>query len=110
MKPHIDLRSKDLADLCGQYAVARLHLFGSAATGSFRVDSSDLDFVVRFMERTPTGSYTDRFLDFADALERLFGRPVHLIAEESISNPFLRREIENTRLQVYEGSSQETAV
>lgn len=102
----VDLRHDDLRGLCERYSVARLHLFGSGATGSFRADSSDLDFVVRFVERTPTVSYADRFIDFADALESFFGRPVHLIADESITNPFLRREIENTRVQVYERSGE----
>jgi predicted nucleotidyltransferase len=32
--------------LCRQYGIRRLDLFGSAATGAFDPDTSDLDFVV----------------------------------------------------------------
>ena len=106
----VELRLKDLKEACRKYSVERLDLFGSAAAGSFRPGSSDLDFVVRFADRSPTGSYAERFLDFADALERIFGCEVHLVTDESIGNPFLRREIENSRETVYERFNQEAPV
>lgn len=41
-------RAAELTRLCQRYGVRRLDLFGSAATGRFRADDSDLDFVVEF--------------------------------------------------------------
>ena len=60
-------------------------------------------------DRQPTGGYADRVLGFADALEQLLGRRVDLITEESIRNPYFRREIDATRQPVYERAEQEAA-
>lgn len=37
-----------LKDLCERFHVNRLYLFGSAATGTFDIDTSDLDMLVDF--------------------------------------------------------------
>ena len=44
----LDGKSAKLIELCRQFHVKRLEIFGSAATGAFRAESSDLDFVVDF--------------------------------------------------------------
>jgi len=49
-----------LAELCHRYGVERLYLFGSGATGRFDTHRSDLDFLVCFANREPTGEYADR--------------------------------------------------
>jgi predicted nucleotidyltransferase len=38
-----------LIELCQQYKVARLDVFGSAASGKFDPASSDLDFLVEIL-------------------------------------------------------------
>jgi predicted nucleotidyltransferase len=97
-----------VAELCSRYEVERLYVFGSAVLGHFDAGHSDLDFLVRFADREPTGKYADRYLGFAEALEQLFGRPIDLVTEESIRNPFFRREVESTRHLVYGRSNGET--
>jgi predicted nucleotidyltransferase len=101
---------QELSDLCHRYRVERLDVFGSAASGAFDPGRSDLDFLVRFVQRRPTGEYADRYLGFADALEKLFQRPVDLLTEESIRNPFLQREVEATRQVLYEQPNDEAAL
>jgi hypothetical protein len=56
-------------------------------------------------DRQPTGEYADRYLDLAEALEKLFKRPVDLVTEQSIHNPYFQQEIETTRQLVYEQAS-----
>ena len=97
----VEGKRRELAGLCRKYGVERLYLFGSAATGRFVEASSDLDFVVEMVDRQPTGSYADRYFELAEGLERLFGRHVDLITEESVRNPYFRREVEATRQLVY---------
>ena len=104
----IEQKMQDLIRLCRLYKVERLDLFGSAAKGSFLSGSSDLDFVVRFADRTP-GTYVDRYLDFAEALEDLFDRHVDLLTEAAIRNPYFRREVEATRQLIYEQRNEEAA-
>jgi predicted nucleotidyltransferase len=106
----IEQKKTALAELCRRYGIERLYLFGSAAHGRFDARHSDLDFLASFSNREPTGEYADRYLDFAEELERLFGRPVDLVTEQSIRNPYFRSEVESTRQLVYEQSDQETAV
>lgn len=107
MIPVVEHKRAELVDLCRHFKVDRLHLFGSGATSGFAEDRSDLDFLVRFANRQPSGEYADRYLDFADELERLFQRPVDLVTEESIRNPYFQSEIDATRQLIYEHPRQE---
>jgi predicted nucleotidyltransferase len=91
----------DIAALCRRYGVRRLDLFGSAATGEFDPETSDLDFVATFAD-TQSPCYADRYLDFADALEALFGRPVDVVIDRSIRNPRFRQAVDATRQPVYD--------
>ena len=106
----VQQKQREVADLCRRFQVERLDLFGSAAIGDFRPDSSDLDFLVRFTKREPTGAYADRVLDLAEALERIFQRPVDLVTEQSVRNPYFRRVIETTRQALYERPRAEATV
>lgn len=99
-----------LAELCQRFEVRRLYLFGSATNTQFDSKRSDLDFLVELSERRPTKNYADRYLGLAEALERLFGRRVDLLTEQSIRNPFLRHEVQATRQLLYEQRSEETPV
>jgi predicted nucleotidyltransferase len=87
--------------LCRTYGVRRLDLFGSAATGAFDATTSDLDFVVTFADTRSPG-YADRYLGFAEALEALLGRPVDVVTERSIQNPYFRRAVEASRQPIYD--------
>ena len=84
-------KQAELAALCRGFHVARLDVFGSAVTGGFVPDQSDLDFLVSF-EPPPERSLTT-FLDFKEALESLFGIPVDLVEREAVeANPnYIRR-------------------
>ncbi len=89
-----------LRELCERYAVRRLMLFGSAATGGFDPQNSDLDFVAEFDR--PTGmSLSKQFFGFMVELEDLFGREVDLLELPAIENPYLREEIDETAVTVY---------
>ena len=99
-----------LTELCRKYRVERLYLFGSALSGQFDAQHSDLDFLVCFANREPTGEYADRYLGLAEDLEELFGRPIDLVTEQSIRNPYFRREVESTRQLVYEQPHEKTAI
>jgi predicted nucleotidyltransferase len=91
----------EIAALCRQYGVLRLDLFGSAAIGAFDPASSDLDFVATLAD-THAPNYAERYLDFADALEALLGRPVDVVIDRSIRNPRFLQAIDATRQPVYD--------
>lgn len=101
----IDDKRLDLIDLCRTYRVRRLDVFGSAARGTFRPESSDLDFIAQF-EGTRDADYAERFYYFAEALERVFGRRVDLLTEPMIRNPYFREAVEETRQTVVDLSDE----
>lgn len=91
-----------LSALCRRFGVRRLDLFGSAATGRFDPDRSDLDFLVAFDEPLPPPSaYADAFFGLREGLEALFGRPVDLLTEPALENPYLRRRVEGERRPLF---------
>jgi predicted nucleotidyltransferase len=100
----IDLVAKhmnDIAALCRHFGVRRLDLFGSAATDAFDPTTSDLDFVATIAD-TSAPNYAERYLDFAEALEALFGRPVDVVIDRSIRNPAFRQAVEATRQPIHD--------
>lgn len=107
MIPQVERKRNEIAALCRRYGIQRLDLFGSGATGQYSPESSDLDFVVDLGEYDD--SVADRYLDFADALEELLRRPIDLVTERSIRNPYLQAAIDRQRKTIYEAGNSETA-
>ena len=100
MIPEIAERADALWHLCRKHGVRRLDLFGSAAAGTFDTDDSDLDFLVEF-DPISLGSYADAYFGLLEGLEELFGRPVDLVVDTAIRNPYFRRAVEQTRSPLY---------
>ncbi len=94
-------RAAKLKQLCHHYRVARLDLFGSAATDRYHPEESDLDFVVEF-QPLPFGDYADAYFGLLEALKQLFGRPVDLMVGSAIKNPYFWQSVEETRMPIYE--------
>ncbi len=88
--------------MCRKYRVQRLDLFGSAVRPDYDPERSDLDFVVSFEPMGPA-EYATAYLGLRDALERLFGRPVDLITEAALVNPYLRRTVDAERRTLFAG-------
>jgi len=97
-----------VADACRKFGVRRLEVFGSAVHGGFNAQSSDLDFIANFLPPLHPG-VADRFFGLADALERIFSRPVDLLTDAMIRNPVLLEEINRDRTLVYDNGGQEKA-
>jgi predicted nucleotidyltransferase len=99
---HTDLlrHQAEIAQMCRLYGVRQLEVFGSAADGRFDAARSDYDFVARFAPDAGA-SMARRFLAFTEALEALLGRPVDLMTDHAIANPYLRAAVDATRVTVY---------
>jgi predicted nucleotidyltransferase len=85
---------------CRRREAVRLDLFGSAARGSFDPSRSDLDFLVEFAPGKPA-EIADRYFGLLEDLENLFGRPVDLVIESSVRNPYFRQSVEATRSRLF---------
>jgi hypothetical protein len=92
--------------LCERYGVRRLSVFGSAVTGTFDPATSDVDFLVDL------GEYDDRvgrrFMRVIVALEDLMGRRIDVVTEP-VTKPWLREEVDATKVTIYESASSQTA-
>jgi hypothetical protein len=93
----------ELSSLCVQRKVRRLALFGSATREGFTPGTSDIDFIVEFEPMKPK-AYADNYFGLLEDLERLFGVTVDLVEYGPIKNPYFKREIEETRVVVYEAA------
>ncbi len=86
-------------ELCACHGVARLELTGSAARDDFDPRSSDIDLLVEFLPGTNLSALA--FIEFADALEEIFGRRVDLIELSAVKNPILRAAFLRDRIPFY---------
>jgi hypothetical protein len=69
-----------LTELCRKYGIAELSVFGSVARGEARPDSDvDLLYV-----RVPGNDLGMAYFALQEDLEELFGRPVDLVAKDSL--------------------------
>ncbi len=100
MIPAVEERADELRRLCFAYGVQRLDLFGSASTGLYEGDESDLDFLVEF-QPAALSAYADAYFGLLEALGALFGRPVDLVVESAIRNPYFVRSVEQTRTPIF---------
>ena len=83
--------SGSIIELCENYHVAELYVFGSVLTDRFKKDS-DIDFLVRF-SFTNQMEYFDNYMDFKESLEKLFSRKVDLVEIQTLKNPILKHSI-----------------
>ena len=100
----IEQNQQALSELCQRFGVRKLELFGSAATGAFDANRSDLDFIVEFPPEYDFGPWLSRLSQFEQSLTKLFGRRVDLITPSALRNPWFRREAEKARITLYHAS------
>jgi len=103
----LDSHLAEIPDLCRRYGVARLELFGSAASGAFDPQRSDLDFLVEF-DAGASGLF-DRYFGLKESLEALYGRRVDLVTAGSLRNPYFIEAINKSRQLVYAAEDAQAA-
>jgi uncharacterized protein len=95
----IDVYKDQIKKLCEKYGVKSLYSFGSVNSDKFSADS-DIDLVVD-LESTDPLEYTENYFDLKFELENLLKRPIDLLENKSIRNPFLKKNIDNSKVLVY---------
>ena len=95
----IDRNMDDLKRLCTLYNVEKMYLFGSILNSNFNKDS-DIDFLVKF-KSIEISTYFDNYMDFKENLEKLFGREVDLVEEQTLRNPILINSINKSKELIY---------
>lgn len=100
MHPLISDKRAELSQICQQYHIRKLEVFGSAARGTdFDPASSDADFLVEFAPGTPRKLAA--YFAAKQAIEHLLRREVDLVEPLSIRNPYVLASINAAREIVY---------
>jgi len=99
-----------LTNICeDNQAINKLYLFGSALTPRFNEETSDIDMLVETADILPEEK-GEKLMLLWDDLELLFNRKIDLLTENSLRNPFLKKEIEQTRKLIYDGKSRQVFI
>ena len=99
----------DFTTLCKLYNVKNLYAFGSATTDQFDENTSDIDLLIEIEENDPL-ERGEKLLAIWDKLEEFFQRKVDLLTQTSVKNPVLRKNIDATKVLIYDGKKQEVSV
>lgn len=90
---------KKIGELCATHKVKRLYAFGSAITPNFNAES-DIDLIVAFDE-IEVIDYADNYFDLKFSLQDLFKRPVDLLEEQAIRNPYFKLAVDQKKEIIY---------
>ena len=82
-------------------ASKRAYAFGSVCTDQFN-EASDIDLLIAFDDTLDPIQYGDNYFTIAHALENVLKRPVDLVTERSLKNPYFIAMLERTKTAIYE--------
>lgn len=100
MQDVIEQHLNEIIRICKDRKVRRLAVFGSAAGDRFDPTKSDLDLLVEFERMTPA-DHAEQYFGLAEDLEKLFSRPIDLVEPGPIRNPYFRKSVEETQVELY---------
>ena len=90
-----------IREICNKLHIKKLALFGSAVTDEFG-SKSDIDILVEFGIQK-NGNLFDTYFTLKEELGKIFNKPVDIVVERSIRNPFLKKVINSEKKTVYAG-------
>ena len=95
----LDKHIIDIRKLCSDHKVRQLYAFGSVLTAKFN-NESDVDLVVDF-DPIDLSLYADNYFDFKFSLQKILNRPIDLLEDKAIKNPYFRQKLNQQRQLIY---------
>lgn len=95
----IENNIQKIVALCKKHKVNKLFVFGSILTNRFN-DKSDVDLLVAF-NKSEVSDYFNNYFDLKYSLEELLGREIDLLEEQTIKNPYLKKNVDATKMLIY---------
>ncbi len=96
---HLQAFSPEIIKLCKDHKVKSLYAFGSVLTDKFN-DESDIDLIVDFVTME-VEDYADNYFDFKFSLQDILKRPIDLLEEQAMKNPYFRKAVNQKKQLVY---------
>ncbi len=90
----------ELKQLCKDYDVKSMYAFGAVCTDLFD-DKSDIDFMIIFEDNSVVRN-SSKYVELHYRLQELFGRRIDLLTDLSLSNPYTRDRLEQTKQLIFE--------
>jgi predicted nucleotidyltransferase len=88
-----------IKSLCETHNVKSLYAFGSVLTQDFN-EKSDIDLIVDFFPLDVL-EYGDNYYELKFSLENILNRPIDLLEEKALKNPYFKKNIINQRQLIY---------
>lgn len=99
----IEINIEQIRALCLKNNVSSMYVFGSINTQKFTKES-DIDLLVELHSPNPI-EYSDNYFNLKFELEKLLKRKVDLLERKEMKNPYVLKEIDSTKVLVYERSN-----
>lgn len=99
MSSILDKNMNHINSLCSKHNVNKLFAFGSVLTENFN-ENSDIDLIVEF-DPIELAEYADNYYDFKFSLETILQKPIDLLEEKAIKNPYFRQVVNQQRQLIY---------
>lgn len=96
---YLDNFKNEITNLCLKNKVKSLYVFGSVLTDRFN-DASDIDMIVD-IDSTDPFDYADNYFNLKFSLQELFRRPIDLLENKAIKNPYIRQNIDHSKSLIY---------
>jgi predicted nucleotidyltransferase len=97
MQKLIEQNLSEIKNLMINHQVEKAYVFGSAAKTEMK-EKSDVDFLIIFSKNTNLNTYAANYFDLMYALQDLLNCEVDLVEEKTISNPYLLKSINESKL------------
>ena len=95
----LDRDINSIIELCEKHKVKTLYVFGSVLTEKFN-KKSDIDFIVDF-KNLSVEDYVDNYFNLKFSLENILKRPIDLLEEKAIKNPYFKQSVNQQKQLVY---------
>ncbi len=89
-----------ILELFKKHKITSAYVFGSVLTDKFN-ENSDVDFLVNIQEDLDPVEAGEHLWDLTYELEDLLKRPVDLLTERSLKNPYFIKQVNDTKFAIY---------
>ncbi len=104
MIPLVANRIDAIHSACRRHRVARLEIFGSAASGDkFNDRGSDIDFLVTYPPDADLGPWLAEYFSLLDELRQTLNKPVDLVMAGAITSDLFWKQVDQSRELIYAG-------
>ena len=90
-----------IISLFEKHKIKDAYLFGSAITDKFDEEKSDVDFLVNFIDGIDPLEKGELLWSLRFSLEDNLNRPIDLVTETSLKNPYFIEELNEKRIKIY---------